>query len=138
MKRLSFMLTCLLVALSAGAAELKTPFKGVEAKSIDGVYLYNVATGLWLQNNRKDSEFWTTRGQLDTKGFDVELVAVDGAFRINPKLANNQSMNDFNLYCDTSQPVTQWTFTRVESDEDTYIYTITSGTYALGARDKKR
>lgn len=136
MKRLSFMLTCLLVALSAGAAELKTPFKGVEAKSIDGVYLYNVATGLWLQNNRKDSEFWTTRGQLDTKGFDVELVAVDGAFRINPKLANNQSMNDFNLYCDTSQPVTQWTFTRVESDEDTYIYTITSGTYALGARDK--
>lgn len=137
MKKSFLLIASMFMMLNVSAATPETPYKGVQAASADNVYLYNVASGLWLQSNRLDSEFWTTRAQLDVKVFDVELIEQDGKYVINPKLANNHSINDFNLYMDTAQPTTAWTFTQVETDDETVLYTITSGDYVLGARDKE-
>jgi len=114
-------------------AEISTPYKGSQAGNLSAVYLYNVSTGMFLQTNRRDPSFWTTRAQLDVSGKDLILTPIDGGFQIDPRLGNNHSINDFNLYCDTSRPVTTWVFTPVETDDGTYCYTITSGSYTIGA-----
>lgn len=118
-----------------GYANVASPYKGCEVGTMNDVYLYNISTGMWLQTNRRDPSFWTTRAQLDVSGKDVDIIAYNGGWQINPKLGANHSMNDFNLYLDTSQPVTAWKFAQVESTDGSWIYTITSGTYALGARN---
>lgn len=134
MKRLLLLLCTALFTLG-GYAEVSSPYKGCEVGTMKDVYLYNISTGMWLQTNRRDPGFWTTRAQLDVSGKDVDITAYNGGWQINPKQGANHSMNDFNLYFDTSQPVTAWTFTQVETTDGSFVYTITSGSYALGARN---
>ena len=75
-------------------------------------YLYNVATGKWLQNNRVVPEDWTTRAQIGPHGMDIEIVAEEGGYRLNPKFGHNHSINgsDDQFYLDTGRPVTIWMF----------------------------
>ena len=52
-------------------------------------YLYNVATGLWIQNidanNRRADNNWDTGAGMGTAGFDFTLTAVDGGYNLDPK-----------------------------------------------------
>ena len=52
-------------------------------------YLYNVATGLWIQNidanNRRADNNWNTGAGMGTAGFDFTLTAVDGGYKLDPK-----------------------------------------------------
>ena len=123
MKKITLFLTALAMGFAANsqAQELPaSPFTGVEPGTIENVYLYNVASGMFLGTNRRDPAFWTTRAQLDSRGIDVNLTASGDGFVINPKLGNNNSMNDFNLYLDTAQPATEWVFTPVSANGKTY------------------
>lgn len=82
-------------------------------------YLYNVATCKWLQNNNTVAEDWTTRAQVGPYGLDIEFVAQDGGYRLNPKFGRNHSINGWDdfLYMDTDRPATIWT---VEKKENGY------------------
>jgi len=128
-----FFLATLFTLQTECRAETISPYKGTEAGTLSQVYLYNVSTGMFLQTNRRDPSFWTTRAQLDVSGKDLDISTVNGGYQINPKLGANHSLNDFNLYCDTSQPVTAWVFTPIDTDNGMLCYTITSGNYTLGA-----
>ena len=54
-----------------------SPYTGTTPQ--EGVYyIYNVQSGLWLQNNDCRGNFWTTRADLGTRGLDFKLVVEDG------------------------------------------------------------
>ncbi len=82
-------------------------------------YLYQVESGKWLQNNQRVRGQWTTHAQLDKNGFDVEVIAIDGGWQLNPKLGSNHSINSGGdrFYMDTNHGVSPWSFEPVEMSE---------------------
>ena len=59
--------------VSLGMTAQTSPYTGTTPQK--GVfYLYNVESGLWLQNNDSRCNFWTTRADLGTRGLDFILV----------------------------------------------------------------
>ena len=113
---------------------IETPWEGATAAEGD-FYFYNVESGLWLQNNNmeKVQADWTTRAQVDVDGLPFGLVPADGGFRINPYFTGNHSMNASNLYLDTNDGVSTWTFAPVKNVQNGY--TIKSGDKALGVTE---
>jgi hypothetical protein len=120
--------------LAAGVQAQTSPWAGNVLPEEGGTfYLYQVETGLWLQNNNKVAEDWTTRAQIDKYGFDVEIIKLpDGGYQLNPKFGHNHSINDFNYYLDTEQPLTKWNIEpttvngvtntyKIYSDDDHYL-----------------
>lgn len=116
---------------------LSSPFTGSEVQ--EGiVYLYNVESGKWLQNNNRfnpdlTAQYWTTRAELGDWGLDINLVAQGDGYQIDPNFINNHSINDFNLYMDTNQPVTSWKFTPKSVAGITNAYTIEAEKATLGS-----
>ncbi|MBO4840857.1 MAG: hypothetical protein J5524_07145 [Bacteroidaceae bacterium] len=117
---------------------LSSPYTGTTVQ--EGiVYLYNVESGKWLQNNDRfnpelTTQYWTTRAELGDWGFDVKLVAQeDGGYQIDPNYINNHSINDFNLYLDTNQPVTSWKFTPKNIAGISNAYSIVAEKATLGS-----
>ena len=123
---------------SAKKTSLTSPYTGTTVQE-GSVYLYNVESGMWLQNNdRYNSEltlqFWTTRGQLGDRGLDFTLIAQpDGGYQIGPRYTKNNSMNGDGFYFDTNKDVTSWQFTPKEVEGVTNAYTIESEFAKLGA-----
>ena len=83
------------VALLAGysAQAVSSPYQGSVAG--EGVYyLYQVETGKWLESNKKNVEQWTTHGELDDTGIDIELKKPDGfnGYQIWTNYTNNGSL----------------------------------------------
>ena len=121
-KRLLQLSVCLMAAISTQAQT--SPWTGNQLPEEGGTfYLYQVETGKWLQNNNRVGEFWTTRAEVDQYGFDVEITKLpDGGYQLNPKFGNNHSINGFNYYLDTQQPVTAWIIepTQVAGVTNTY------------------
>lgn len=78
-------------------------------------YLYQVESGLWLQNNQRVPGQWTTHAQLDKNGFDVNVIKIDGGYQLDPKAGGNHSINsgDDRFYMDTNKPVSPWGFVPV-------------------------
>lgn len=113
------------------AVTLSSPYTGSTIANGD-FYIYNVETGLWLQNNEKNTGDWNTRGATGTYGFDFAITAISGGYQLNPKFGNNHSMNASNFYLDTGDAVTAWTFEPKTVDGVTNAYTIKSGTQVLG------
>ena len=117
---------------------LSSPFTGTEVQE-GTVYLYNVESGKWLQSNNRlnhelTTQYWTTRAELGDWGLDIKLVALeDGGYQIDPKFINNHSINDFNLYMDTNQPVTSWKFTPKNIVGITNAYSIEAEKATLGS-----
>ena len=110
MKKKFLLLAGLLCA--AGMQAQTSPWVGNDLPAEGGTfYLYNVATGKWLQNNNFIPEDWTTRAQVGPYGLDIEFVAEEGGYRLNPKFGRNHSINGWDdfLYLDTDRPVTIWT-----------------------------
>ena len=118
-------------------ASLSSPFTGTEVQ--EGiVYLYNVESGKWLQNNNRfnselSTQYWTTRAELGDWGLDINLIALSDGYQIDPNFINNHSINDFNLYLDTNQPITSWKFTPKSVDGISNAYTIEAEKATLGS-----
>ncbi len=92
-------------------------------------YLYQVESGKWLSENRAKGGTWTTRAELGKPGLDVEIIKVEGGYRINPKLNGNHSINGNNLWMDTGDKATVWEFTPVEVEgvDNAVLITAVSG-----------
>ncbi len=123
---------------SAKQSSLTSPYTGTEVQE-GNVYLYNVESGMWLQNNNRYNpeltmQCWTTRGELGDRGLDFQLIALeDGGYQIGPRYTKNNSMNGDGFYFDTNKPVTSWQFTPIAVDGITNAYTIECEFATLGA-----
>ena len=103
-------------------------------------YLYNVESGLWLQNNDSKANDWSTRAAIGTRGFEWKLVLNDGAYALQPNFYINGtsnmtwSINPDNNYIDTNDGKA-WEFHVYDAMVSTGIsnaYTINSGNKVLG------
>ena len=119
------------VALLAGysAQAVSSPYQGSVAG--EGVYyLYQVETGKWLESNKKNVEQWTTHGELDDTGIDIELKKPDGfnGYQIWTNYTNNGSLNgaaqDRFFFDQPDRDVTDWIFEPVTVDGVTNAYKI--------------
>lgn len=100
-------------------------------------YLYNVESGLWLQNNDSKANDYSTRGAIGTRGINWKLVASDGAYAIQPYFYVNNtqnlawSINPDNNYIDSDNGKA-WTFEPKEYAGVSNTYKIYSGDKVLG------
>ena len=137
LKKFLLLVGGVLLSISMNAAEKTTsPYTGITIEQAAGrsdLYLYNVESGLWLQENNRQKGSWNTRGNLDKNGFDVEITAIDGGYKINPKFGHNGSLNASNWYLDTGDAVTAWTFNPITKEGVSNAYQIKSG-YMLHPR----
>ncbi len=131
LKKFLLLVGGVLLSISMNAAEKTTsPYTGITIEQAAGrsdLYLYNVESGLWLQENNRQKGSWNTRGNLDKNGFDVEITAIDGGYKINPKFGHNGSLNASNWYLDTGDAVTAWTFNPITKEGVSNAYQIKSG-----------
>lgn len=94
-----------------------SPYTGVAPGDIvsgNDYYLYNVESGLWLQNNDRKANDWSTRGQLGVRGLDFQLNASGGGYKINAKFGR-QSINRDDFYLDNNDDHI-WQFVAVEKN----------------------
>ena len=134
MKRHLSLFLGLLTALlwgSVDAQALNSPYTGSQL-STGNFFIYNVETGLWLQNNEKNTGDWNTRGATGTYGFAFELFNEQGGWRLDPKFGHNQSMNISNFYLDTNDGKSYWTIEPVEVEGVSNAYTIKGDGQVLG------
>ena len=105
-------------------------------------YLYQVETGKWLQNNIDNPAYWTTRAELGKYGLDIEIVAAEGGYRLNPKFGHNHSINGPQLgdnpafYYDTDQPQTVWQLTPIAGKTNVYTISTDDEQHYLNANDE--
>lgn len=120
-----------LVAWSVTGAWAQTsPYTGTAVAEGEEFYLYNVESGLWLQNNDSKMHDWHTRGAIGTRGLDFKLTRSGGGYLINGKLGK-KSLASGNNYLD-SNDTDVWTFESVEKDGVSNAYKIYCGVYVLG------
>ena len=134
MKRHLSLFLGLLAALlwgSVDAQALNSPYTGSQL-STGNFFIYNVETGLWLQNNEKNTGDWNTRGATGTYGFAFELFNEQGGWRLDPKFGHNQSMNISNFYLDTNDGKSYWTIEPVQVEGVSNAYTIKGDGQVLG------
>ena len=129
----------MLSALGIGAWAQSSPYTGVAVGDIvsgNDYYLYNVESGLWLQNNDRTTNDWHTRGQLGTRGVDFQLNADGGGYKINGKFGKG-SINHENLYLDNNDNDV-WVFESVSVGNVSNAVTISCSGTVLGARNYER
>ena len=115
--------------LTMGATAQTSPWPG-HAVEAGEFYLYNVESGLWLQNNDSKTHDWHTRGAIGTRGLDFTLAGSDGNYTIGAKFGQ-PSINPDNNYIDTGYNPA-WTFEAVEKEGVTNAYKIYCGNKVLG------
>ena len=122
--------TLLLILALCGTMSVKaqeSPWVSAEAAT-GTFYLYNVESGMWLQNNRRARDYWTTFVQVGPHGFDFNLTKMeDGRYQLDPRFGHNHSVNGGDNaygYMDTGQDVTYWDFEK------------TNQGYVISANDK--
>ncbi len=128
-----------LSVLTIGAWAQTSPYTGVAVNDIvsgNDYYLYNVESGLWLQNNDRTTNDWHTRGQLGTRGIDFQLNADGGGYKINGKFGKG-SINHENLYLDANDNDV-WVFESVSVGSVSNAVTISCSGTVLGARNYVR
>lgn len=127
-----------------GSVTITSPYTGVTLDNLpsEEYYLYNVESGLWLQNNDRKEGWWTTAAELGSRGLNLAITAIDGGYQINPSFSGNHSVNqgiDENTggyYLDTGVAVTAWTFEAVSVDGDSKAYYIKYGDRYMQATDE--
>ncbi len=110
MKKLLLIVMALMGTTTMSAQLTESPWAG-NAVTDGTFYLYNVETGMWLQNNHRLQDRWTTFAQLDVHGFDITITALpDGGYKLDPRFGHNHSINGGEAwgYMDTDQAVTAW------------------------------
>ena len=134
MKRKLSLFLGLITALLLGSVDAKalnSPYTGSQLTN-GNFFIYNVESGLWLQNNEKNTGDYNTRGATGTYGFAFELSNEQGGWRLDPKFAHNQSMNISNFYLDTNDDRSYWTLEPVDVEGISNAYTIKGGDQTLG------
>ena len=129
----------MLSVLTLGAWAQTSPYTGVAVSDIvsgNDYYLYNVESGLWLQNNDRTTSDWHTRGQLGTRGIDLQLNADGAGYKINAKFGRS-SINHENLYLDANDNDV-WVFESVTVGNVSNAVTISCSGTVLGARNYVR
>lgn len=131
--------------LSAFSMWAASPYQGSTAPEAEGdFYLYQVESGLWIQNNVSIDGIWTTHAVLAPNGFNLGMIPVEGGYRIDPKEGGNNSLNASNLYMDTPDPVSVWALVPVTVDGVSNAFNIqavsgpevdTKGNFLLGEKD---
>lgn len=127
MKRDLLLGFALIAGFSAQAAT--SPYTGNVAAE-GTYYLYQVETGTWLQANRSDINFWTTKATLNTEGIDVELRQAEGqeGFQIYCDFTGEGSLNgsdeDRFLLDQGHRGIFYWIFEPVEVEGVTNAYKI--------------
>ncbi len=122
--------------LAMGASAQTSPWTG-SAVGEGEFYLYNVESGLWLQNNDSKAYDWSTRAAIGTRGFDWTVEAADGAYALKPNFYINgtgnmtYSINPDNNYIDTGDGKA-WVVEAVEKDGVSNAYKIYCGNKVLG------
>ncbi|UKK48654.1 hypothetical protein L6475_01425 [Prevotella sp. E9-3] len=116
--------------------ELSSPYTGSTPAEGD-FFLYNVETGLWIQNNDKNTGDWNTRGATGDYGFAFGVSSVDNGWRLDPKFGHNHSMNSSNFYLDTSAELTIWSIVPVEVAGVSNAYAIKAGGQTLSLDNNK-
>ena len=111
--------------LGAFTMAAQSPYTGSVAPTEGGAdfYLYQVESGMWLENNSQPG-LWTTRAGLGKTGFDVNVKPIEGGYQLDPKLNGNRSINGEGLYMDTGRPVTTWGLVPVTVDGVSNAYNI--------------
>ena len=111
--------------------QLSSPYTGAELAQGD-FFIYNVETGLWLQNNEKNTGDWNTRGASGDYGFDFAISPIEGGWQLNPKFGHNNSMNIGNFYLDTGDGVSTWTLEPAQVEGVSNAYIIKGNDQTLG------
>ena len=134
--------------LHSVGVRLSVRFKGEEPSEGD-FYLYNPASGLWLENNNRIHTEWTTRAELGIRGIDFQLKTYysyeptysdrryresgEGAYFLYGKFCqgtdwygnpNVCSIQAGNRYLDT-EAIDAWHFERVKVPGLTNAYKVT-------------
>ena len=107
-------------------SDFDTRFKGVEVTNGE-FYLYNPASGLWLQNNDRIRKDWNTRAELGTRGLDFTLTQQgNGGYYLNGKFkaTEHPSIQAGNRYLDTNS-ADAWHFEKVNVPGLTNAYKVT-------------
>ena len=139
MKRKLMLLGGVLLTSLLGAIAQTSPWVGSPVGEGE-FYLYNVESGLWLQNNDSKANDWSTRAAIGTRGFEWKLVLNDGAYALQPNFYINGtsnmtwSINPDNNYIDTNDGKA-WEFHVYDAMVSAGIsnaYTINSGNKVLG------
>ena len=119
------------LALVAGISSQAATSPYIGSVAAEGVYyLYQVETGTWLQANRSDINFWTTKATLNTEGIDVELRQAEGqeGFQIYCDFTGDGSLNgsdeDRFLLDQGHRGIFYWIFEPVEVEGVTNAYKI--------------
>lgn len=110
---------------------------GTKIGADDDIYLFNIDKNVWLQNNDWNTNYWTTRAEAGTRGFDINLTISNGGWVMNPKFGNNHSINYSGYYLDTNEAVSVWTFTPTSRDGYENVYRINSSDTQLSVNDSK-
>ena len=115
MKKTLLLMMALCGGMAAQAQLTESPWTSEALPAESGTYyLYNVESGMWLQNNRRDKNLWTTHVQLGPHGMDFIISKLpEGGYQIDPRFGHNHSVNGFEDYgyMDTGHEVTPWLFT---------------------------
>ena len=136
MKKLSITILAMLCVACAWAADkTSSPFTGISVEDAVGrqdIFLYNVESGYWLQDNRRNWSIWTTGAQLASQGMLLGVEATgNGTYYIKSPLNNGKmGWNGSAFYMDMSAGVA-WTFTTKADVSNGY--TIDDGTHYLHA-----
>ena len=107
-------------------SDFDTRFKGAEVTNGE-FYLYNPASGLWLQNNDRIRKDWNTRAELGTRGLDFTLTKQgNGGYYLKGKFnaASCPSIQAGNRYLDTNS-ADAWHFEKVNVPGLTNAYKVT-------------
>ena len=102
---------------------VKSDYAGNEIADGD-FFIYNPTSGLWLQNNDKNTGDWNTRGATGDYGFEFGISAIDGGYKLDPKFGHNHSMNISNFYLDTQSDVSAWKLEKLNTNEGVIAYQI--------------
>ena len=132
MKKLSITILAMLCVACAWAADkTSSPFTGISVEDAVGrqdIFLYNVESGYWLQDNRRNWSIWTTGAQLASQGMLLGVEdAGNGTYYIKSPFNNNKmGWNGSAFYMDMAAGVA-WTFTTKAGVSNGY--TIADGTH---------
>lgn len=108
MKKMILLVGAMMASL--GMTAQTSPYTGTTPQ--EGVfYLYNVQSGLWLQNNDSKCNFFQPLGNLGTRGLDINMVASGEGYFLGGGFGKNSLNSEPFTYFDSEKAANRvWIF----------------------------
>lgn len=108
MKKMILLVGAMMASL--GMTAQTSPYTGTTPQ--EGVfYLYNVQSGLWLQNNDSKCNFFQPLGNLGTRGLDINMVASGEGYFLGGGFGRNSLNSEPQTYFDSEKAANRvWIF----------------------------